>query len=537
MKTIGKLVTAAIAALLIAATAVRAQEAGEFASRFAGGLGTAESPYLISTPQQFSDLRMVAQQRGHLSEYVSSIYYKLVNDIDISQFSTENWGSGWGGGKGWKPVEEFHGHLDGDSHSVTGLWVDQDTQNTTISNTGLFGRIYGTVTHLGVKTDASKGGVKGLLRVGGIAGVLAQGGTLSDCHVTGEVGGYGGINNHVGGLAGSADPESLVENCSMTGSITVLPSGGGLVGGTGGLVGEMAPGLSTTSGLTVQYRAVLVNSFSSCRITVAGRTGTAGGLVGHLGLGEIGNCYATGDIIASGGEMTDPLHVGSVIGGLVGRVTGTGNVYNCHVTGRIGDGTEESRGPVAGALPGYYTGSIESGPVPASLTVSNCYFLQEADGINSHVDPLATQGFAPSGEMQEIHPGTPLPFIDGAGVALTAAGMREQDSFAGFDFEKVWKMDEGDGYPVLRTSPLSGPDGDVAGSADSPKSAVTLKAYAAGGMLHVTGLTPGGEIRVCDAAGRTVYTGRAAATVHDIPLTGRGVHIVIAGGHSVKVIL
>jgi hypothetical protein len=43
--------------------------------------------------------------------------------------------------------------------------------------------------------------------------------------------------------------------------------------------------------------------------------------------------------------------------------------------------------------------------------------------------------------------------------SLTAAQMREQSSFAGFDFAAVWDMDAGknDGLPFLREAPAGKP--------------------------------------------------------------------------------
>ena len=63
-----------------------------------------------------------------------------------------------------------------------------------------------------------------------------------------------------------------------------------------------------------------------------------------------------------------------------------------------------------------------------------------------------------------------------------------------------------------------------------------LKAYAANGVLHITGLTPGRPLSVYNISGQLIYQGIAKADEEHIPITGRGVCIVVAGSQHVKVI-
>lgn len=528
------LMTVALAPILHAQKAVP----GTYAYLFAGGSGTASDPYRLSTPQHLSNLRRITEiiastvDPQNYEDYASyHFYYKMTGDIDISSFSREKWGD-----RGWNPIPSFGGHLDGDGHKVTGLWIDE--KNTAIpgaEHVGLFRDLGGTTEHLGVVTDEAMGGVKGTLLVGGIAGTLS--GVLSDCYVAGHVGGYGGINNHVGGLAGRMAMGSRITNCYATGRITVLPYSGGHVGG---LAGEMMSYRSTDEEETIALRPYLANSYSACDITVAARAGKAGGLVGDLGLGEVSNCYATGNLIASGGEMNDPQTIGSTLGGLIGKVSGTAQISNCYMAGQIGDGTEEWSGPVIGALPGGSSGWLDYDGNrvvhAAGITIANCYFLQEPNGINSHIDPSATEGY---GTPSPHYPGL-VPYAEGVGIGKTEAEMKVQDSFDGFDFDGVWRIDEGSGFPYLRgiaenaTHPRS--DGVPAAGELSAQSGTALNVYAVDGILHIDGLVAGEAFSIYGIGGQLIYSSVATADEQIVPLTGKGVYIIAAGNKRVKVI-
>jgi hypothetical protein len=139
---------------------------GSPSTDFAGGRGTAANPYLIATPQQLSNLR------NYLGETHKNKYFKLSNDLNISTYCTETWGTA-----GWEPIgttenynntTAFFGHLDGDGHRVNGLWINRGSYNYI----GLFGYTGegSTIDRLGIVMDDGKGGVKGNSQVGGLVG-------------------------------------------------------------------------------------------------------------------------------------------------------------------------------------------------------------------------------------------------------------------------------------------------------------------------------------------------------------------------------
>lgn len=99
-------------------------------SSFAGGDGTAENPYQISTAEQLDGIR------NNLSAH-----YILLNDINLSAFDS------------WIPIgtseTPFRGSLDGDNYRIIGLkinngsvaeWLKFHSVRPTSAMAGLFGR-------------------------------------------------------------------------------------------------------------------------------------------------------------------------------------------------------------------------------------------------------------------------------------------------------------------------------------------------------------------------------------------------------------
>jgi len=68
---------------------------------FAGGLGTAEQPYLISTPDQLARIGSKP-----------SASFRLISDIDLY-------------GKTWSPIPVFQGHLDGNGKTISNMSIAQ----------------------------------------------------------------------------------------------------------------------------------------------------------------------------------------------------------------------------------------------------------------------------------------------------------------------------------------------------------------------------------------------------------------------------
>lgn len=145
---------------------------GRLATGFAGGKGTADDPYLISTPEQLAYL---------VNDLYMSVgnYYKVTDDIYLNNVKNSNWEKEspnqwfWVGSA---RTGNFNGHIDGDGHVIYGIYLDVE-QTTDVLYTGLFPTISdGTVieklgvaeSHIKVHTD--KTGVESY--AGGFAGYV-----------------------------------------------------------------------------------------------------------------------------------------------------------------------------------------------------------------------------------------------------------------------------------------------------------------------------------------------------------------------------
>ena len=180
------------------------------AADFAGGSGTAEAPYLIANGAQLA--RFAAMVNGTLdgTQQNTAACGKLTADILLN--NTEGW-ENWGStapAHTWTPIgnssQPFTGTLDGDGHSVSGIYI-----NSTEIYQGLVGYLDngGTLQNLGVKASY----IKGDGYVGGVCGMNMMG-NVTNCYNTGSVTG----SLYVGGVCGQN--YGTVTNCYNTGNVT-----------------------------------------------------------------------------------------------------------------------------------------------------------------------------------------------------------------------------------------------------------------------------------------------------------------------------
>jgi len=216
------------------------------------GSGTENNPFILSN---VADLLCMSRRVVDWS-----CYFTMSNDIDMT-------------GVVYVPVAEFTGNFIGGGYIIRNLTIDSEV----IGNTallGLFGKLTGNISNLGIENIAVTGGSS----ISGLVG-YSSGGSITNCYLTGSVTG----NSIVGGLVGEND-EASINNCYSTTSVT----GGDFVGG---LVGYESFGSTT-------------NCYSTGAVT-----GDAwiGGLLGYNHNGSIIYCYSTGAVTGN-----------SRVGGLVG---------------------------------------------------------------------------------------------------------------------------------------------------------------------------------------------------------------------------
>lgn len=165
---------------------------GKVAKEFASGTGKKDNPYIIKTAEQFA---LMAEK------HADSLYYKLADDIVLNTGDANDWAKKAPKNK-WmvygdtaKPAKV---RLDGDGHSVSGLYVSSDKDYQ-----GLFGAWEGVVENLSVKNSY----IKGKNNVGSLAGfwrsVKENFGTFFNVqNISADINVEG--SNHVGGIFGAA---------------------------------------------------------------------------------------------------------------------------------------------------------------------------------------------------------------------------------------------------------------------------------------------------------------------------------------------
>ncbi len=431
---------------------------GSAANGFAGGSGTSDNPYLISSA---AELTYLAQQVNGGEPYEGD-YFLLTDDIylnDPSASQKNNWtpiGNGaWS--EETQQYAEFAGIFDGGLCKIVGLYCDRPEDETV----GLFGNFNGEIYNLSLEDSY----VRGNYAVGGIAGSFT--GYMYNCHNNGTVLGHipagdDSSASNIGGLVGQVWDNCTLCDCTNAATVgcTTDEAGEGIsVQSVGGLVGGIAgydeiellycsnsgdiqltvPCAEDVGGLigNTGYDTTVSNCYNRGKITITNMsdlhrytTLNIGGLFGTAGSGLVAsNCYNAGDVTVNGLEFIQ------YIGGIAGYVEinpsdyyYSGKLSNCYNVGSIAATTQyqssidENIRSVGGAV-GYV---YRSGYV--SELIVDVYYLDTC---------LA----------EEI----PAEAIRIYGNALTAEEMQTQAAFVGFDFTLDWTFDPSlpGGYPTL----------------------------------------------------------------------------------------
>lgn len=272
--------------------------------KFSGGNGSKNTPYLISTADDFCALAEINSQPT-LNGYFN-VYFILTSDIDLSGRNIDPIGT---------QLYPFKGHVDGAGFSVTNVSI-----NSTSDYTGLFGAISSDaslkdITVSGeISGNSNVGGIVGLnqgvvtncvnlanvgsaednavINVGGICGYNEN--VISTCYNGGSIHGYG-VNT--GGITG-VNADGTVSNCFNIGTVKSEYYGAGGVAG------------NNEATISACYNSASISAYS-----------TAGGIVGsNANIGVIENTYNAGTILVTNNMA------GGICGGNEGAIY---NSYNC----------------------------------------------------------------------------------------------------------------------------------------------------------------------------------------------------------------
>ena len=417
-------------------------------------------------------------QLGHLvwmGDTVTSSsgrYYTMTADINAS--GTADWNDAGTDSdllEGFAPIggstspdtSSFRGVFDGAGHEVSGLTISRPATD----RVGLFGRVGTGGVVMNVSLEA--GTIAGSRYVGALVG-SNNGGTIANCGsatpvVCGTAPSHGAC---VGGLVGLSIGE--ITSCSAAGNVTGAFDVGGLVGQADGAVTNCfatgaATGTDFVGGLVGSSSATLARCYATGGVNSAR---TAGGLVCR-NTGFIATCAATGMV------RTENL-AGGLVGDNHGAVSdsfASGATGGFHAAGLVGD----NYGSIART---YATGASAFATIEGGLVIAGF-----ATATDSYWDIWASGRGNSTG-----------------GTGKTTTEMRQQATFANWDFSAVWGISEGRNYPYLRGLPhyaltyIAGPNGSVGGASSMTQA---LNTFAAGTAVaaapdsgyHFTGWSDG----------------------------------------------
>ena len=429
------------------------------------GSGTEDDPYQITSAEDLQGLN-----KGG--------YYKIMNDISLT-----SWINQYSSTKGWVPVG-YDGdavYIDGGNHKITGLWT-----NTTDTYTGLFSKLKnGYIKNLNVEVASGKK-VKG----GQYTGILIAYATnfeILNCSVKGNAGG----TTYVGGIAGYFTGSSSSPNLSdlyYEGTISSTAASAKMGGVAGYTSTARMNKVSSTIQITSTGNSALIGglvgdmyggSVSQCtadvNISASGTGNKVGGLFGTTTstATTISKCYSTGTIQVTGsdswtGGLIGSLTTNSQLSDSYSTATITGTQYTAGLVGQAFGGSKINRCYASGNLTGVYYGAGIVGKLnDANTKTTNCVAL---NNILSYTDQSAWAcrviwGYdeaagEPDGSnlalatMQVSLNNIPQTKTDDLleGVAKSEAELKQAATYEakGWNFDEVWSIDEGTGYPYLK---------------------------------------------------------------------------------------
>lgn len=422
-------------------------------------------------------------------------HYVLGGNIDASATAT------WNLGSGFEPLGSqatpFTGSLNGRGFNIVGLTIDREDQQPT----GLFSVVgsQGVISNITIVGGA----ISGAGPVGAIVGLNS--GNLSQVGQSASVGGQ----DYVGGLIGINS--GAISNATNAGAVTGVDLVGGIVGHNvgGGQVSQVHNAGSVRGASQV---GGVVGLGSGGAITAATNEAQVTGVYevgGVLGLGEgaltVTGAHNTGTVTSEGnaggvaglhqgtlsassnsGTVTGTDYVGGIAGiGGDGTVTGVSNsgqvfgrdyvggVVGQHTTGTISrsfNSGDVNGGDYVGGVTGTSLGNIEN-----SYNIGAVRGTGTAGGITSHLygEAMIVHSFSAGLVIADIQgsavvaPWTAPELLIGVHFDLTTTGrpetdvgegwstaqMRQQTTYAGWDFAGIWSIQEGVDYPDLITNP------------------------------------------------------------------------------------
>ena len=317
------------------------QGAGSFAG---SGSGTANDPYLIFNPIHLYNVR-------NFTGY-SDVYFKLMSDIDLSEFIADNSPS-----EGWEPIglasSPFMGHFDGNNHTISGMKI-----NRTMDNVGLFSCLSGAEIKNLIITGST---VEGNSRIGSIAGV-SQNSTITG--ITAQLNVKG--SEFSAGLIGVSQIGDTIENCAFNGDVQCQSDYTGGFSASAYLLtisnsqvnSSIIQGGQYTAGAVGCGHTVVLNENKISCNHISGTNGTAG---------VIGYAHFSQSRLTNNSVICNTLTGTSNTGGVIGYASGPITATNCYAF------IDQIEG-------GEYTGGFAGLLASSSTDINHCGAIAHVDG-------------------------------------------------------------------------------------------------------------------------------------------------------------
>ncbi len=344
--------------------------------------------------------------------------YKLMNDIDMTEWvkpggDYDYYGQGWNpiGSKDIYSNDAFTGIFDGNGHTISGMRMNVTQFPSGTGSTvyfGLFACVSGTVKNLTVVGNITVNVGNFSNRAGGITALLNESGLIENCTNRVEMSIIGYANQYVGGIVGWS--YGTVQNCR-----------------------NIADVYSYSSNSSYSYAAGIVGYGASTSSSPSSSSYKA----------KSYKCVNTGSIMARGSYPDEAFASGIVNYGK--------EVKNCYNTGRINVGWKHTS-----SLNYIHTNGIAHASNPV-----NCYNIGMVCIYTGDATNFYNNNYAISGNSS-----TNCFYLKGSGITSTgaveksAAQLKRQNQFTGWDFDNVWTMEgrEDYEYPELRDVALLTPD-------------------------------------------------------------------------------
>jgi len=378
------------------------------------GSGTSADPYLIKTPDDLFDIRNDL-----------SACYKLANDIDLTEWIAEENPT-----NGWAPINNFSGTLEGDGHTISGLYVNRPSE----SYGGLFGGCnsdeYPTFKNVVLQNPV----ITASIFAGALAGYYS--GTFSNIKVIG-----GSIAAQwAGGIAGYG-----YRSVTFRDNVVIHTQLESDWGGTGGITNY------------IDYGGCYQNVVLECVISNIGSSYSyRGAIVGYLySSSAVENNYASGSLNSGyGGSIVGFVPNNNSPSLTNNRFDGSNNGTKANVYGIANLGTIQQN-IVTGSLSGngdVYGITSSTGTVTGNICCADSLTTTSSSATIARIGVSGTNyaynGMVvkKNGEVQTVNDGG----VNGTSYSLRMLKRKSTYTALGYDFDNDWDIVEGVTLPYLK---------------------------------------------------------------------------------------